>query len=62
MKIKQCQVKSEALSWDDLIEFSKAKIAEMQDGLRSFEESKRLGRPWPGRQSASQTSESCHSV
>jgi hypothetical protein len=51
-KAKPCQAKSAALSWDDLIDFTRAKIAEMQDSLRSFEESKRLGKPWCGNSSA----------
>jgi len=46
MKRKTCQVKSEALSWDDLIEFAKAKIAELQKSLKDFEESKKMKRPF----------------
>jgi hypothetical protein len=62
MERKSCQAKSEALSWDDLIDFAKAKIAELQKSLKSFEESKKLGQPWPGTQSKGHASEPCHSV
>jgi hypothetical protein len=56
MKITTCQVKSQAVSWDDLIDFAKAKIRELQDSLRGFEESKKSGKPWPGTHSDNQNS------
>jgi len=62
MKRKGCQVKSEAKTWDDLIEFTEAKIAEMQDSLKTFRRNKEAGRPLPGMQSSSQLQEQQHSV
>ena len=47
MKIKMCKVKSEARSWDDLINFAKAKIVELQTALKDFEQQKKLGKPCP---------------
>jgi hypothetical protein len=41
-----CQEKSAARSWDDLIGFTKAKIKEMQEALRTFQAAKKRGDKW----------------
>jgi hypothetical protein len=46
MKIQSCQAKSEAQSWDDLIEFTEAKIKELQDALKTFRLRKETNLPW----------------
>jgi hypothetical protein len=46
MKVHTCQAKSDAKSWDDLIDFAKAKLKEMQDALKYFEASKKRGDPF----------------
>jgi hypothetical protein len=46
MKAQLCQTKSDAKSWDDLIDFAKAKLKEMQLALKYFETSKKRGDPF----------------
>jgi len=46
MNRKSCQAKSTALTWDDLIDFAKAKIEELEASLRDFEQSKKMGKPF----------------
>jgi hypothetical protein len=48
MKMQTCQAKSDAASWDDLIEFTEAKIEELENSLKTFRRNKETGRPWPG--------------
>jgi len=48
MKRQLCQAKSSAKSWDELIEFTEAKIKELKDAVGVFRRCKKLGDPWPG--------------
>jgi hypothetical protein len=48
MKSKTCQAKSEAKTWDDLIEFTEAKIDELKTALETWKRSKAQGLPMPG--------------
>jgi hypothetical protein len=48
--MKTCQAKSEAKSWDDLIEFTEAKIQELKEALKVFRQSKEAKFPWEKRQ------------
>jgi hypothetical protein len=52
MKRQTCQAKSEAKTWDDLIDFTEAKIAELKDALATWKRNKAEGRPMPGTQAA----------
>jgi hypothetical protein len=54
MKIQRCQAKSDAKSWDELIEFTEAKIKEMKQALETFKQNKRAGTPWRERASAAE--------
>jgi hypothetical protein len=47
--MKSCQAKSEANSWDDLIEFTEAKILELKEALTVFKQSKEAKFPWEKR-------------
>ena len=57
MKRQTCQAKSKAKTWDDLIDFTEAKIEELKDALASWKRSKAQGLPWPGTQSDSHEAE-----
>jgi hypothetical protein len=48
MKRQTCQAKSEAKTWDDLIEFTEAKIEELKDALTTWKRHKAQGLPMPG--------------
>jgi hypothetical protein len=48
MKRQACQAKNGAKSWDDAISFAKAKIAELRDAVRTFENCRKRGETWPG--------------
>jgi hypothetical protein len=52
MKRQMCQAKAEAKTWDDLIEFTEAKIREMKEALKNFRRMKDAGMPWQGNKSA----------
>jgi hypothetical protein len=50
MKRQTCQAKSEAKTWDDLIEFTEAKIKELKDALATWKRNKAENLPMPGAQ------------
>jgi len=52
MKKQMCQAKAEAKTWDDLIEFTEAKIREMKEALKNFRRMKDAGTPWLEEKSA----------
>jgi hypothetical protein len=52
--MKTCQAKSSATSWDDLIEFTEAKIQELKESLKVFKQSKENNFPWNKGKSAAQ--------
>jgi hypothetical protein len=37
-------------SWDDAISHAKARIKQLKNSLRTFEEHRKRGEPWPGTQ------------
>jgi hypothetical protein len=47
MKRQTCQAKSEAKSWDDLIDFTQAKIKEFKQALATFRRNKDQRLPMP---------------
>ncbi len=49
MKMQRCQAKNKATSWDDLIDFTEAKIKEMQEALKTFKRKRDAGEPWSER-------------
>jgi len=57
MKTQVCKAKSEAKTWDDLIEFTEAKIKELKYALATWKRNKAQGLPWPGTQSDSHKAE-----
>ncbi|MFI5095635.1 MAG: hypothetical protein ACHQIK_19570 [Candidatus Acidiferrales bacterium] len=56
MKKQTCQAKTEAKSWDDLIDFTNAKIKELKQALTTFRRNKEQGLPMPGAQSLQHSS------
>jgi hypothetical protein len=46
MKRKTCQAKSLATNWDELIDFAKAKLKEMEDSLKYWQRCKERGEPF----------------
>ena len=46
-KIQRSPVETLA-SWDDAINKAKHKIERLRQAIRTFEESKKSGEPWPG--------------
>jgi hypothetical protein len=65
MKRQLCQAKSEAKTWDELIEFTDAKIREMKKALENFRRMRDAGDVMTAAlrtQSADQSQEPCHRV
>ena len=57
MKKQTCQVQSESKTWDDLIDFTEAKIQKLKGALATWKRSKAQGLPMPGTQSRDHSQE-----
>jgi hypothetical protein len=61
-KIKACQVPDSKKMWNRAIRDAEEKIKGLQEAIGSFRAHRDAGKPWPGTQTETQTTESCHSV